>query len=465
MSTVLLLVVVGLILIAVVAPRAHRIGCLCLACGCIAGWSIAELRISEADSTFTGFPTEVVGTVTTDPRTTSRGTLVPVTWQDEQHHRQETNVFIPPGVELGRGDRLTAYGEMSRDGGSALFFARETIVEHRADRLELTRRSIRIYISRSMARAVPGSPGSLVLGLLIGDDTGLARVERDDLRVSGVSHITAVSGWNVSVVVVSVGALFHALGARTWPWLVVQLLFLYGYVWIVGLEPPIQRAAIMGTVALVALQLGRPAHMLTLLTLTAGVMAAWSPEVLSSLSFMLSFLAMLGLVVAARITGGMTGWKSALLTPPIVASFAGIATAPLIAATFGTISFMTVPANVAIAPLVPVATFAGMFVMSVSWLGPLTGPVAWAAWIISSAILWIARLFAGVPGAHVRFSPMPASTVFTIYFGIALMVLPCLPEGRAALRSLDIWYRGAPAAAVLSSVIALAVIAIGVLAA
>jgi competence protein ComEC len=98
--------------------------------------------------------------------------------------------------------------------------------------------------------------------------------------MSGLSHIAAVSGWNVSVVVATTGALFRAFGARGWRWLIVQLILLAGYVWIVGLEPPIQRAAIMGAIALVALQLGRPAHILTLLTITAGIMAAWNPAIL-----------------------------------------------------------------------------------------------------------------------------------------------------------------------------------------
>lgn len=463
MAVVLLLVVASCVLLALTAPGTLRAGCLCLAFGCASGWAVADLRASDSKNLDWEVGSILTGTVTSDPQSTARGASVLVEWTDANRDRQEVFTFVPADVDLGRGDLIYAYGELSRDGGSALYFASAATIIQRADQLELARRSVRKHVSMNMVEHVPGSSGSLVLGLLVGDDSGLTTVERDDLRRSGLSHITAVSGWNVSVVVVTVGAVFRAFGARTWPWLGVQLLLLSGYVWIVGLEPPIQRAAIMGSIALVALQLGRPAHLLTLLMITAGAMAAWSPEVLNSLSYMLSFLAMLGLVVAARLTEGLSGWRSAVATPAIVAGLAGIATAPLIAASFGTLSLMTVPANIVVAPLVPVTTFAGMFVVATSWISPLAAPGGWISWTISSAILWVSRVCAGVPGTHVSFSPLQPSTVFTMYFGLALMAAPCLPEGRALLRRMDSWYREAPAAAFLLAIVVLGILAVGVL--
>lgn len=465
MSIALLLVAVGFVILAVASPETMRPAFVCLTVGCLLGWTGATLRMGDGeDTTYTAPAIPVAGTVTSDPRTSPRGAQAVVVWHDESQVRHNVLVFLPVGTPIGRGDQVVVNGEVSRDGDIPAIFASSTIVSQEADRLELARRSVRDYSTRQMVTNVPGSPGSLVLGLLIGDDAGLSAVERADLRMSGLSHITAVSGWNVSVVVATTGALFRAFGARGWRWLIVQLVLLSGYVWIVGLEPPIQRAAIMGAITLVALQLGRPAHMLTLLTVTAGIMAAWNPAILSSLSFMLSFLAMLGLAVAARVTASITGWRLVLLTPAMSAGFAGIATAPLLAATFGTVSWMTVPANVIAAPLVPWATFAGIFVVATSWIAPFAHPLGWIAWIISSGLLWVSQSFAGVPHGHMTFAPLEASTAFTIYFGLALVAAPCLPEGRALARRLDSWFRSTPAAALLASFVAIGILLIGVLA-
>lgn len=465
MPGVLLLVALGFAVLAVASPETMRPAFVCLAVGCLLGLTGAAFRMEDpADGAFVAVPTPLTGTVASDPRTSAAGTYALVMWHDERRVPHEVLVFLPAGTDIGRGDWVVVNGDLSREGDIPAIFATSAIVSQKATRLELARRSIRDHSRRQMVTNVPGSPGSLVLGLLIGDDAGLSAVERADLRMSGLSHITAVSGWNVSVVVVSTGALFRALGARRWRWLIVQLLLLAGYVWIVGLEPPIQRAAIMGAIALIALQLGRPAHLLTLLTITAGMMAMWNPAVLYSPSFMLSFLAMIGLAVAARIAARVTGWRSALLTPAIAAGLAGIATAPLIAATSGTLSLMTVPANVIAAPLVPLATFAGLFVVATSWIALLADPLGWIAWIISYGLLWVSQLFAGVPRGHLTFAPLEPATVFTIYFGLAMVAAPCIPEGRAILRRLERWFRSAPEAAMIASIVAIGVLLIGLLA-
>ncbi len=464
MTLPLFLIVAGIIVLALAMPRSIRPVFACLAAGCLIGLAGAGLRsVDPAPVVYPSMEGPLSGVVVSDPSTSAKGTTATVSWRDGQNAQHDVFVFFPAGVDLGRGDEVTLSGELIPNMPSPAISANSVAVSQQATRLELARRAVRGHFTDQTVKSVSGSPGSLVLGLLIGDDAGLSSVERADLRMSGLSHITAVSGWNVSVVVVSTGAVFRALGARSWGWLLVQLGLLSFYVWIVGLEPPIQRAAIMGAIALIALQLGRPAHMLTLLTITAGLMATWNPEVLSSLAFMLSFLAMIGLAVAARITVGLSGWQAAMLAPATAAGFAGIATAPLVAATFGTASLMTVPANALAAPLTSFATFGGMIVVATSWIPFLSGAAGWVTWILCAGLLWIARLFAGVPGGHLTFAPIEASTVFTIYLGLAFLLAPFIPEGRAMLRRLDHWFESAPWTALFTALIIVCVLALGVL--
>jgi competence protein ComEC len=461
----LVLVIVGLMLLAVVSRSGQRAVFFCLLGGSIVGWSVAAMRTGETVDTQVIPPASwFEGTVASDPRVSPSGTRAQVHWTDAKGSGQRVLAFFPVTSVAAKGDRVSVRGRVSVESSDPMIFVTTVEVLQRANRIELRRRAIREYCADAMIRYVPGSAGSLALGLLIGDDTGLSSAERRDLRASGLSHITAVSGWNVSVVVASAGALFRAAGARGWRWLSVQLALLSGYVWIVGLEPPIQRAAIMGAVALIALQLGRPAHMITLLTLTAGLMVVWDPKILGSLSFLLSFLSMVGLAVAARICADLDGWRAMLISPAVAASSAGIVTAPLLAASFGTIALMTVPANLAAGPLIPYATFAGILVVMTSWFPPVAAVLGWLDWIISNVVLFISSSFAGVSWGHHMVAPLDPSTALTIYFAIALCALPFFPEGRTLVRRLEAWIIASPGSAVFSVLIGSGVIVIGFLA-
>ena len=450
-------------LLCVIVSYQPRVVLLCLGFGLLAGWALTGVRATEVSARSTVYPVlpqEAI--VITDPRVTPQGASIRVHWLHPDSPSEASLVLVPPGSQLGRGDTIRVHGDVGLGSEEAVVFASSAPVVRPAGWLDAQRRAIRGHATEAMITYVPGSAGSITLGLLIGDDTRLSASERSALRASGLTHITAVSGWNVSVIIASVGAVFQALGRRGWFWLGVQLTFLAGYVWIVGLEPPIERAAIMGAAALVGIHFGRPAHGLTLLTITAGLMAVWDPTVVGSLSFLLSFLSMLGLMAAARMTASLRGWKLLIASPTVTASAAGLATAPLLAATFGTVSLSTVPANVLAGALVSLATFAGIAVVLVSWIWPLAEVAGWVTWIISSTILGISGFFGGIPGGQLRFAPLRAETILVIYAWLAFLALPVVPEGRQVCRRLEQWGRDSPPLAGVSIACVLLVLGAGV---
>jgi competence protein ComEC len=284
----------------------------------------------------------------------------------------------------------------------------------------------------------------LTLGLLIGDDTALTETERNDMRRTGLSHLTAVSGWNVTLVVGTVGLVMLRLGLRSWGWTAAQFGALAAFVWIVGLEPPVTRAAIMAVVGIIAIRLGRPAHSVTILVISAAVMVAVSPAALSSISFQLSVVATLGLVLAARLTSRLDGWTSVLLTPFVATVVVGLMTAPILAARFGTVTLLTVPANMVAAPLVPIASVAGILVVVLSPVAPLAAIAGWIAWLLSGLLLWLARQLAAVPYAYHEFAPLSASAQAGIYAAMLVVVIAILPEGRLLARGAIDWAQREP---------------------
>jgi competence protein ComEC len=416
----------------------------CAACGCMIGGLAGAWRAPESPPPLTDLSQrEFHARVRDDPEAAAAGWMVRVGWHDSAGYQRESLALLPAAPQLVRGERATLIGELV-DGGDVLL-VEALRVEQQAGWLARRRVAVRGYITKVVRDRAPGSPGALALGLLIGDDSGLPQSERESLRRAGLSHITAVSGWNVNVVVATLGAILLAFSLRGWPWMAVQLAALAGYVWLVGVEPPILRAALMGAAALVALQLGRPAHGLTLLTLAAAVMAMLSPAALSSLSFQLSVLAMLGLLAVARVSGDMASLGRIVFIPVAASVATGLLTAPLLAWRFGAISLTTVPANLVAAPLVPFATWSGIVLVLVGRVPVLGAVLGTLTWVVCGLVLKTADLFASLPGSYMQVADLSASSLVLIYLALALVLLPFVPEGRAMLRALGRWYERGPA--------------------
>ena len=118
----------------------------------------------------------------------------------------------------------------------------------------------------------------------------------DDFRKTGTSHLLAISGLHVGILMaLAVAVSARVFGRRRNLYLIVPLLAVWLYAVMAGLSPSVVRASIMGTVYLAALALGRPKSILPALGLAAAVMVAVSPNILWSVSFQLSFAAMAGI--------------------------------------------------------------------------------------------------------------------------------------------------------------------------
>lgn len=459
----LLLSLLAIVLLMRLLPDASRPAISCLIVGLAAGWLVGQV-FGEEPAGQPVFPPDrtVMVEIRSDPKVSWNGTSVRSVWSDDAGKQHELLLMLPiwPGVI--RGDVVEVSGSPRLAGDFPSFDVDTAIRLKDASTHNQVRHSMREHSANAMIQYVPGSAGSLTLGLLTGDDSGLSTQERQHLRASGLSHITAVSGWNVSIIVVTIGAFFRAVGARAWYWLVVQLVMVGVYVWIVGLEPPIVRAAIMGAVALTALQFGRPSHIYTHLLLAAGIMAALNPEILESLSFQLSFLSMIGLAVASSLCSGLKGWTAVVVMPVAAATAATIATAPLLAATFGTMPLLSVPANLLAGQLVSLAAFAGMVVVATTWLGPLAEVAGWVAWALSSLILMIAAGISRTPGAYHEFAPLSTAATMTIYAVLGLLAGPFFPDARETGRRILEWADAEQQAAGIVAVCLMAVLFAGV---
>jgi competence protein ComEC len=226
---------------------------------------------------------------------------------------------------------------------------------------------IRARAEAALGRGMPAREAELARGFVLGEDEGIDAQTTEDFRRSGLSHLLAVSGENVTLLALLATALLGAFGIPLRERLVWVLGLIAVYVPLAGAGPSIQRAAVMGAAGLLATLAGRRASRLFALALALGVTLAVDPGVAADVGWQLSFAAVVGILllaapiraaIVARI--GSHGWRRALAEGAAVTIAATLATAPLIAFHFETLSTTTLLANLAAMPAVAPAMWLGM---------------------------------------------------------------------------------------------------------
>lgn len=293
-------------------------------------------------------------------------------------------------------------------------------------------------VSGALKSFAPGDAGALMSGLVTGDDAALSPATDDAFVDTGTTHITAVSGSNFAILLVAFLAAGRASGwRRRMPWLLLVVGAIWGYAAFVGFGPPATRAALVATGTVVAVRFGRRPEIVTLIVVAAAAMVAVTPSLVWSLSFQLSLAASLAIagVAAPSLDLGAWRWLGAAVLATAVAQ---LATVPILLPISGAVAWTSLPANVAIAPLValafPLSAVAGL--VGVAW--PAAGAVvALPGRLASDAIIAVVA-FAAAVGGRVPSGSFPAQALF----GLSLLAFAgCFAVSRDGQR---VWRR-APA--------------------
>jgi competence protein ComEC len=271
---------------------------------------------------------------------------------------------------------------------------------------------------------LPDDAGGLLPGLVVGDvsrlDPGLA----DDFRTTGMTHLNAVSGANVAIVLGVV--LFAVRWVRAGP--VVKALVcavaLAGFVLLARPSPSVMRAAMMGAIGLIGLASGRPRAALPALAGGVALLIGYDPELAADPGFTLSVLATAGLLLLAPAwrdalrRKGWPGWAAEALAVPAAAQ---VACGPVIAGISGTVSLVAVPANLIVVPAIAPATLLGI---AAAVLSPVWAQgAAFAAWLGYWPAKWlvlVATYGARVPAGAL---PWPAGVFGALLLAVITIAL------------------------------------------
>ncbi|GAY19227.1 ComEC/Rec2 family competence protein [Mycobacterium sp. shizuoka-1] len=286
----------------------------------------------------------------------------------------------------------------------------------RASQLQRVARAVRVRFSEVARGALPADQAAILPGLVLGDTSTVSAATTAQFRTAGLTHLTAVSGANVTIVCGAVLLSAGLVGPRAAVGLAGVALVVF--VFVVQPTASVLRAAVMGAIALVAIVSGRRRQAIPVLAATVLGLLLVAPQLAVDAGFALSVSATAALVVlapgwAARLIA--RGWPKALAEAACIALAAQLITAPLVAAISGRFSVVGVLANLAVAVVIPPITVLGTAAAVVCSLSPaaagllirFTGPELW--WLLR-----VASVAAKLPGAAV---PVPAGVAGVLTVG------------------------------------------------
>ncbi|MBI2592813.1 MAG: ComEC/Rec2 family competence protein [Candidatus Colwellbacteria bacterium] len=321
-------------------------------------------------------------------------------------YKGELIVYLSPYPEFHYGDLLEFKGEISKnafDKNVSSFPKIKLIALDQGSSFISFLFGIKGKLIGNLERILTLEKSALISGLLFGERAEFSKEFTEALAKSGTTHIVALSGYNISIIGITLAtALGYILNRRKAFY--ISLFFIVAFVLMTGAEPSVVRAAIMGVILLLAEHQSRIYSFRNAITITAFVMLILDPKLLVfDLAFKLSFAALLGIVYLQPLVikgaskvyekagePGRWGWRKNL----IQTFSAQVAVAPIILTTFGYLSPFSLLANVLILEFIPLtmglgfaAAVLGIFSYELSLI------VGWLLGLLLGYEIFIINLF------------------------------------------------------------------------
>jgi competence protein ComEC len=306
--------------------------------------------------------------------------------------------------------------------------------------------SLRGQLSESIKDTIPYPQSALGQALLLGLRGDLPPEMVQDFRGTGTSHLLAISGLHIGVLVVMfLAASAWLFGKRGIYFLAVPFIAVWAYALVSGMPPSVVRAAVMGSVYLVAVGVGRPGSILPALAFGAGLMTVISPEIVQRVSFQLSFAAMAGIALTqpfiprwspASATPGQSWWAPLVRAPLmmlIISWSAMLATWPLLAFNFREVALPGIIVTVLALPAMPFIMAGTLAAAAVGLVSTTLGQfIGWLVWVPSSYLI---ELVEAAPKWTLRTDWAGNWLVFVWYLALGALLLLIKPGSLGRLWS------------------------------
>ena len=302
--------------------------------------------------------------------------------------------------------------------------------------------TLRDSLAQSLSSALPEPQSSLAQGIFLGLRDNITYTMKEAFSRTGTAHLLAISGLHLSIIIgILLSAGTWVFGRRYSIYILIAFLAIWLYVLVTGMRPPIVRGAIMGSLFLIAEYLGRQRSALTALTFAAALMIGIKPQILWDTSFQLSFLAMAGLIslfphfqalgkraVDAVISKEGTASSLAnVVTDSFAVTLAAmLATFPVIAYSFGIVSFVGLPATFLALLALPGIIITAAIVSISGIFAPFPAQIlGWIAWVFLSYLLAVVHIFDALPFSSAEVSNIQIWQILC-YYGLLAMAVAAI---------------------------------------
>ena len=331
-----------------------------------------------------------------------------------------------------KGDTVVVSGKLRRTLGNnvaAISYGQLTVVAHHLSPVDELRRRFNAGIQS----ALPEPAASFGLGLLVGQRNTLPEHISTQLMMVGLTHIIAVSGYNLTIILRAAGKL---MGKRSkYQYLLFSVSLICLFLLFAGTSPSIVRASVVCGLGLAAWYYGRVIVPLILLLVSAAITAYMNPlYVWGSVSWYLSFLAFFGvLVVSPLVTKRIYGEREPGLVQAVVLESicAEVMTLPYVLLIFGQMSTVGIIANVLVVALIPLAMLLTLFAGLAGMLLPaFAGWIAWPAKLLLTYMLDVASLLSKVPHAFLEHIGFSVACLIVAYGSVLFMLVVLWRRGQ-----------------------------------
>ena len=340
------------------------------------------------------------------------------------------------------GDRVKVFGELKAPGEfdgfnygdylsrydiySVMYYPKITVIESGQGNLFWQGMSFlqNVFMER-INQIFPEPHASFEAGLLVGARKGIPPDLMEKFNITGLTHIIAISGYNITIIIIFVMAALKGLPRRIG--FVVAIASIVLFTLFVGASPAVVRASIMGILGLIALNYGRQSNIHLTVLFSACFMILWNPKILWwDVGFQLSFAAVLGLIYVAPLFDRYSkklpeamGIREAIL----MTLSAQVMALPIIIFNFERLSLIAPFANLLVIFAIPPAMLFGFLAVATSFLfGGLSLILGYVTWGILSYIIKIIELMAVVPYASVNLPGMRLWMMFGYYILLVMFL-------------------------------------------
>ncbi len=302
-----------------------------------------------------------------------------------------------------KNDQVMVVGKIYATRGSrsaSISFANIEVIESNRNTVD----NIRREFASGLNNVMPEPQAPLGMGLLIGQKTNLGSEVTDWLKLVGLTHIIAVSGYNLTIIIRFIHRVMNKRSRYQTVALSVVIIALF--LLMTGFSASIVRATIVCGLSLIAWYYGRKFKPMVILGLTAAMTALYYPiYIWSDIGWYLSFLAFFGVLVLAPtiVNRYFKKQPNAFSMVVIETVCAQIMTLPIVLYIFGQASWISLLANVLVVPIVPLAMLATLLAGLAGMIAPATlFIVALPSKLLLSYILWITNLLSRLPSITIN---------------------------------------------------------------